>query len=60
MKSLKGDYTMLNNFREELEDLLFRYAKKGIRLVEIDYKIEKDDEGEAVDLQNLKMIIEVK
>lgn len=58
---------MLDKFREDLEQLLYDYAKVGIKLEELSYDIvdtyyfdKKKGEGVSFkDLENLKFKIEV-
>lgn len=57
---------MLNKFREELEDLLYRYADKGIKLTDLDYEVvpvfgvDVDKKSfKYYTIENLKFIIEV-
>ena len=58
---------MLNKFREELEQLLYDYAKVGIKLEEVSYDVvdtyyfdkEKAKGGSYKDIENLKFRMEV-
>lgn len=58
---------MLNKFREELEKLLYDYAKVGIKLEELNYDVvdtyyfdkEKGKGGSYKDIENLKFKMEV-